>query len=183
MHLIIVETLSKQKVMSSPAELVEQIARTDGLALVRFAYQLTHDHHLAEDVVQTALIRVLTYTRTHSTIELHNPRAYLRTCIVREYLGFRRRLPNTEQPVDVAVLAPSLAVVDNFDIDVVNQDEVWRALDDLPPRQRVVLVMRYYSDLSDSEIAEALNCKRSTVRSLANRAIHSLRPKFEPQTV
>jgi RNA polymerase sigma factor (sigma-70 family) len=64
--------------------------------------------------------------------------------------------------------------------DAGEQDAMWRALAALPERQRAVLVLRYYLDLPDGEIASALGCREGTVRSLATRAFAALRPVLRP---
>jgi RNA polymerase sigma factor (sigma-70 family) len=62
-----------------------------------------------------------------------------------------------------------------FDDAVVDHDRMWHALATLPPRQRTVLVLRFYEDLPDAEIARLLDAKEGTVRSLASRALQTLR--------
>jgi RNA polymerase sigma factor (sigma-70 family) len=91
--------------------------------------------------------------------------------MVNEYLSWRRRRSSAELPGAVPdVPAPHLA-----DAGIAERDALWRALARLPRRQRTVLVLRFYEDLSDSEIAGVLGCPGSTVRSLASRALHALR--------
>ena len=61
-------------------------------------------------------------------------------------------------------------------------DELWRAVSTLPPRQRAVLVLRYYEDLSEPQIADALGCRLGTVKSQASAALASLRARIDHPT-
>jgi RNA polymerase sigma factor (sigma-70 family) len=61
-------------------------------------------------------------------------------------------------------------------------DEMWTAISTLPPRQRAVLVLRYYEDLSEQQIADALGCRPGTVKSQASAALASLRNRLDLPT-
>ena len=139
---------------------------SDGPALLRFAYLLCRDAGRAEDLVQDALVRMM---RSQRSVDA--PAAYARKVIVNEYLGWRRRFSSREivgtDGFDVGVPDPSDAVAD--------RDLVWQLIGSLPPRGRAVLVLRYYSDRPDSEIADCLGCAEATVRSIAARAFTQLR--------
>ena len=65
---------------------------------------------------------------------------------------------------------------------VLDHDEVWQAVLLLPPRQRAVLALRYYEDLSEQQIAEALGCRPGTVKSQASAALATLRARLADQT-
>jgi len=138
-----------------------------GPALLRFAFALTGDRGLAEDLVQEALVRA--YGR-FSEILVEHPEAYVRRIIVTSYLSWRRRRSSKELPG----LVPEDAVADGTEL-VLQRDLVSRILAELPRRQRAVLVLRYYEGLPDSEIADLLHCASGTVRSLAARAFATLR--------
>src|SRR3954454_20164882 len=89
--------------------------------------------------------------------------------VVNEFLSWRRRRSSGE----VAGLVPDAAVGDDVD-HIGERDQMWRALAVLPPRQRAVLVLPYYEDLNDAEIAALLDCPTGTVRSLTARGLAGL---------
>ena len=133
-----------------------------GDALLRFAYLLCGDAHLAEDLVQGVLARA--YRRWPK------PEAYVRAMVVNEHLSWRRKRSSREV---VVAATPDVAAREPADLGA--RDEAWRLLATLPPRQRAVLVLRYYEDLSDRAIAEVLGCSASAVRAYAARALATLR--------
>lgn len=140
-----------------------------GDALLRFAYVLCGDAHLAEDLVQTVLARAYAKWSRVSASERVEP--YVKRMIVNEHLSWRRRRSSGE----VAVAeAPDRAGGDGVQA-YADRDAMWRLLATLPRRQRAVLVLRYYEDLPDAAIAETLGCAESTVRAYAARALAALR--------
>lgn len=143
-------------------------AAARGDALLRFAYLLCGDEHLAEDLVQSVLGRV--YTKWARVSAVEHPEAYVKRMLVNEHLSWRRRLASRE--VVHATLPDAAARAPH---DVAERDEAWRLLATLPRRQRAVLVLRYYEDLSDAAIAEALGCSAGAVRGYASRALAALR--------
>ena len=150
----------------------EEFVRTRGPALLRYAHLLCGDGGRAEDLVQDALVKV--HRRWAATADLAAPFAYTRRAVTNEYLSWRRRLTNHEVPATV----PDLAVAGPGDR-LADRDLVWSVIRDLPRRQRVVIVLRYYEDLGDPEIAEVLGVAEGTVRSLASRAFAALRGRPE----
>ncbi|WP_436535790.1 SigE family RNA polymerase sigma factor [Actinoplanes sp. HUAS TT8] len=140
-----------------------------GRALLRFAYVLSGDAHLAEDLVQEVLARL--HRRWERITAMDNAEAYVRTAIVRQFLSWRRRRAYRE-----AVLAdvPEPAVTDD-EPRVLARDQMWKLLAGLPRAQRAVLVLRFYCDLPDEEIAALLGVGKSTVRSQAARALAQMR--------
>ncbi|WP_306214815.1 SigE family RNA polymerase sigma factor [Actinoplanes sp. RD1] len=141
-----------------------------GKALLRFAYVLSGDAHLAEDLVQEVLARL--HRRWDRIAAMDNVEAYVRTAIVRQFLSWRRRRAYRE-----AVLAdvPEPAGRGDPQQHVAARDQMWQLLRGLPRAQRAVLVLRFYCDLPDDEIASLLGCGRSTVRSQAARALTRMR--------
>ncbi|MDP9849128.1 SigE family RNA polymerase sigma factor [Streptosporangium lutulentum] len=147
-------------------------------ALMRLAYLLTGgDQHAAEDLLQTALARTLS---RWSTVE--EPEAYVRRVMYRQQvswwrLGFRR---------NEAVVA-ALPERGAEDADVELRMLVRQALARLTAKQRAVLVLRYFEDLPEAEVAAALGCSVGTVRSTAHRSLAKLRviaPELrEPYTI
>jgi RNA polymerase sigma-70 factor (sigma-E family) len=154
----------------------EEFVATREHALLRFAYLLTADRHLAEDLTQEALVRV---HRRWRTIERHDrPEAYVRKAIVRQFLTWRRRRSSGELAVDE--MPDRATTIDEY-ARADHRDEMWAALATLPPQQRAVLVLRYYEDLADTDIAEALGCSPATVRVHAFKALHRLRDTIGPR--
>jgi RNA polymerase sigma-70 factor (sigma-E family) len=135
--------------------------------LRRTAYLLCGDWHRSDDLVQTALARVVVAARRR-TVE--NLEAYARTTLLRTFLDDNRRVwRSRESPApelrDCTVPArdPTLALT------------VLAALRSLPPRQRAVVVLRYWEDRSVEETAEALNINTGTVKSQCAKALNTLR--------
>jgi len=146
----------------------EAFVTARGPALLRFAFMLTRDAGLAEDLVQEALIRA--YGRWSQLVRLDSPEAYVRRIVVNQMLSWRRRRSTGEVPGS----APEHGTPDATDA-LAERDLVWRVIGGLPARQRAVLVLRYYEALTDREIADVLDCAEGTVRSLAARAFETLR--------
>jgi RNA polymerase sigma-70 factor (sigma-E family) len=147
----------------------EEFVVSRGYALLRFAYLLTGDRYLAEDLTQEALVRA---HRRWSAIERDDPEPYLRKAIVRQYLSWRRRRSNTETVLADFPDRPDPSTVADR---LVERDEMWSMLRTLPRAQRAVLVLRYYEDLADADIADVLGCSESTVRAHAFKAFKRLR--------
>jgi RNA polymerase sigma-70 factor (sigma-E family) len=136
--------------------------------LLRTAFLLTHDWALAEDLLQTALARAWEAWRRIDG----DPEPYVRQIIVNAYASsWRRRwrgeLPTADFREAVVELDPSAS----FD----DRDRLWRALGRLPRRQRAVVVLRYFEDLSEAETAEILGCSVGTIKSQTSRALARLR--------
>ncbi|MFG1927064.1 SigE family RNA polymerase sigma factor [Cryptosporangium sp. NPDC048952] len=140
----------------------------DGAALLRFAYVLTGDHHLAEDLVQEALVQV---HKRWSRID--EPGAYVRKAVLRQFLSWRRRRSSGEIPAQDAA-GHAGADVDHADR-VADRDALWSALATLPRQQRAVLTLRFYEDLDDTAIAALIGCSPHAVRSYASRGLARLR--------
>ena len=147
----------------------DTLVASRGDALLRFAYVLCGDAHLAEDLVQTVLARAYAKWSRVSASERVEP--YVKRMIVNEHLSWRRRRSSGEVAVAVPGDVPRADTAESY----ADRDAMWRLLATLPRRQRAVLVLRYYEDLPDAAIAEALGCTESTVRSYATRALAALR--------
>jgi RNA polymerase sigma-70 factor (sigma-E family) len=151
----------------------DEFARTRLPALLAFAKALCVDRGTAEDVVQEVLARA--HARWDDIAPLDRPESYVRRMIVNEYLSWRRKW---------ARIIPIAAVADRPRVDdptaqLGDRAQLVEQIAKLPPRQRAVLVMRYFGDLSDAEIAADLNCSAGTVRSHASRALASLRIQID----
>lgn len=147
-------------------------------ALLRFAAVLTGERGLAEDVVQEVLFRA--HQRWSHIGALDAPELYVRRMISNEYLSWRRRWARVVPHAEVG--ATEAAGGDHVDA-YAERDALAAPLRRLPPRQRAVLVLRYYAGLSDSEIAAELGCASGTVRGHASRALAALRVELTPQPV
>jgi RNA polymerase sigma-70 factor (sigma-E family) len=141
-----------------------------GHVLLRFAYLLTGDRHLAQDLVQEVLVRA--HRRWERIERLDMPDAYLRKAILRQYLSWRRRRASSE--IVVAAI-PDRGDGHDPAGEAAERDEMWSLLATLPRAQRAVLVLRYYEDLPDDEIARLTGCSPTTVRVHAFRALARLR--------
>jgi RNA polymerase sigma-70 factor (sigma-E family) len=135
-------------------------------ALLRFAHALTGDPHTAADLVQDALER--TGARWSRIERQGDPEGYVRRAIINGRTSRWRKL-RRESLVDVV---PDRTTVG----DPPGRDEqLWRLLATLPQRQRAVIVLRYYEDLSEAQIAATLGCAPGTVKSQASKALAKLR--------
>ena len=148
----------------------DELVRATQPRLVRLGLMLTGNLHNAEDLTQTVLARA--HRRWDRISGLDHPEAYLRTMVVNEFLSWRRILKNRELPLAEPVERPS-------DEDIGSRqalkDATWRLLTKLPRQQRAALVLRYYEDLTDAEIADILGVTAGTVRSNISRALANLR--------
>ena len=136
----------------------------------RLAYLLTGDRALAEDLVQEAFLRFV--GRLHHLRDPEAFDAYLRRTIVNLSKDvFRRRA------VERSYLQGRKAELreGHTDRDVAAYETMRTALLSLPARQRAAIVLRYYEDLPESDIADLLRCRPATVRSLVARGLESLR--------
>ena len=146
-------------------------SRSQGL--LSTAFLLTHDWARAEDLLQSALMRTwLAWRRIAG-----NPEMYLRRVLLNEYVAWWRRKWRHEVPTGVLPEptggAAGQAADQGAAIDT--RDAVWRLLGRLPRRQRAVIVLRYYEDLSEREIADVLGCSAGTVKSQTAKAMARLR--------
>ena len=138
--------------------------------LLRLGLMLTGGVHSAEDLVQTVFARA--HRKWDRIQALDNPEAYLRTMVLNEFLSWRRVLKNRELPVAEPADLPS---AEDIGARQAQRDATWQLLAQLPRQQRAVLVLRYYEDLPDDEIAAVLGCAPATVRSNAARGLATLR--------
>ena len=144
-------------------------------SLLRTAYLLSGDWHAAEDVVSTATVKLYTSWRRVSRAD--NPAAYARQVVVRTWLDERRRPWRREHVTDVMPEATG-PQADPATDEVARRADLRRLLAQLPVRQRAVLVLRFYDDLSIERTAEILGCSSGAVRSLTMRALATLRSRL-----
>jgi RNA polymerase sigma-70 factor (sigma-E family) len=146
----------------------DQFVVTLSPRLLRSAYLLTRDWAAAEDLLQTALAKAWFAWRRLDEW----PEAYVRKIMFHTYASWWRRGSFAESPT--AGLDPQQRATDHH-AEVDDRDQVWRALGRLPRRQRAVLVLRYYEDLSVADIAVILDISEGTVKSQTARALARLR--------
>ncbi len=144
-------------------------------ALLRYAVMLTGDPHTAQDLVQETMVRVqLNWRRVAAS---DSPDGYVRKMLTNQFIDLRRgswlrRVLLRAEPDPVRAVP-----VDHAD-ETAERDRVWGMLAKLPRRQRAAIVLRYYEDLPDAEIAEVLGCAVGTVRSSISRALTTLRTEL-----
>ncbi|MEU0484470.1 SigE family RNA polymerase sigma factor [Streptosporangium sp. NPDC006013] len=137
--------------------------------LLRTAYLLTRDWAVAEDLVQTALMKAwLAWPRLGNERE-----AYVRKIIVNVHVSWWRRRwrqveVTTGSPPDRTQAADDMGRADEREL-------VWQALGRLPARQRAVVVLRFFEDMTEAQAAETLGCSVGTVKSQTSKALAKLR--------
>ncbi|MEV0720398.1 SigE family RNA polymerase sigma factor [Asanoa sp. NPDC050611] len=141
-------------------------------ALLRTAYLLTGDWATAEDLLQTALTKIYLAWRRLGEIEAVEP--YARRVLVNTSISWWRRRWHGERPTEVL---PEPAVADRVD-EQLERDALWRHVQSLPARQRAVLVLRFYEDLSEAQTAAILDISTGTVKSQTSRALSTLRGRL-----
>jgi RNA polymerase sigma-70 factor (sigma-E family) len=151
-------------------------------ALLRTAYLLTGNRPDAEDLLQTSLAK--TYLAWDRIREREALDGYVRRVMVNTQTSFWRRRRVDEKPTDDLPEGPAGRDL-TADLDL--HDALWTALGTLPKRQRAMVVLRYYEDLSEAETAAALGVSTGTVKSTTSRALAKLRDnsglRDDPRTV
>jgi RNA polymerase sigma-70 factor (sigma-E family) len=168
----LIEVRHAERASTPSGGLGELYARHAGAA-VGLAYLLTGDPHLAEDLVQEAFVRLagrFRHLREAAAFE-----AYLRRTVVNLFTSQlrRRRLERAylRREANRPVAAP-----ENPDVEA--RDELWQALQRLPERQRAAVVLRYYEDLPEREVAATLRCSNAAAKSLVARGMQALRQEI-----
>ncbi len=158
-------------VTSGPeAPTFESYAASVWPSLYRCGYLLTGNHADAEDVAQQTLLKA--YRSWAQVSRSDSPDAYVRRILTNTFLSARRPKKRrlellTDSPGEYEPATASRGPEDRL--------LLWPHVKSLPPRQRAVIVLRYYEDLSEQEIAEALGCSRGNVKSTAHHALKALR--------
>jgi RNA polymerase sigma-70 factor (sigma-E family) len=145
--------------------------------VLRFAAVLTGDRALAEDLAQEVLIRA--HSRWGKIGNLDRPEYYVRKMILNEFLAWRRRSSRHRTRPGLGPEAMSSAP--DHASAYSEREALLAELGKLPRRQRAVLVLRYYEDRCDNEIAELLGCAPGTVRGYASRGLAALRVEMAPR--
>ncbi len=152
------------RVDPQPGVTFDEFVAARSRALLRTAYLLTHDHALAEDLLQTALAKAWFAWRRIDG----NPDPYVRRILVNTYASWWRRKWNGEHPTDELPDRPS-------DETGTEPTDLWQAMERLPRRQRAVVVLRYFEDLTEAQTADLLGCSVGTVKSQCSKALAKLR--------
>ncbi|HEV2360577.1 MAG TPA: SigE family RNA polymerase sigma factor [Acidimicrobiales bacterium] len=134
--------------------------------LVRLAFVLTGSREVAEDVVQDSFVRLYRHWRT-----AEHPDRYLRQIVVNECRSHHRRSGRERDRRAMLYVVDS--TLDRHGVELAD------ILLELPYKQRAAIVMRFYSDLSENEIADVLGCRPGTVGSLIHRGLERLRKVVE----
>jgi RNA polymerase sigma-70 factor (sigma-E family) len=154
-----------------PAPSYEEYVGARWTTLYRTAYLLAGNHADAEDLAQAALVKA--YLSWPKVTAASSPDAYVRRILTNVFLSARRPLRVTrerlvDRPPEIAEPAG-----DEHDRMV-----LWPHVAALPPRQRAVIVLRYYEDLTEQQIADTLGCSPGTVKSTASDALRTLRSRI-----
>ncbi|GAA2036199.1 hypothetical protein GCM10009839_41340 [Catenulispora yoronensis] len=163
---------SKLKRQRGEQEFIE-LASARGAHLLRTAYLLTGDWHLAEDLVQETLGKMFVAWRGAGAID--NPAGYVQTVLVRTYLSYRRKRSSGELP---QAEIPEAAARES---DVALRMSLMDGLARLDSRDRAVIVLRYWEDRSVDETADALGLSAAAVRNQSSRALARLRAVLGPR--
>ncbi len=151
-----------------------------GPRLVGFGYLLCRDRDLAQDLAQEALARLHLHWQRIS--RGGDPEAYARRCMLNQLLTWRRRRSWSEQTMESDRLDRVGVDTPDHSDRIGTHEAMWALLGALPIRQRAVVVLRFYEDCTDAEIADLLGCRQATVRSHASKALARLRDQLERQT-
>jgi RNA polymerase sigma-70 factor (sigma-E family) len=160
----------------SADEALELLYAAHWRRLVRLAVLLVHDQGSAEEIVQDCFVSV--HARWS---RLHDPDkalAYLRQSVVNRSRSHLRHLAVVRRHADRTAPAEPVAGADHSAYDLVQRQTVLDALRRLPRRQREVLALRYYLELSEAEIADTLGISRGAVKSHASRGAAALRAEL-----
>jgi RNA polymerase sigma factor (sigma-70 family) len=147
-----------------PAEAFTDAYRSLWPGLVRLGHLLAGSRAIGEEIAQEAFIGLL---RLGSSVD--NPGGYLRRSVVNLAISARKR--QSRERAFVAGLREPVQLPPEI-------DHAWQLLSQLPARQRAVLVLRFYEDLTEAEVADVLGCRVGTVKSLASRGRAALKAEY-----
>jgi RNA polymerase sigma-70 factor (sigma-E family) len=154
---------------SGAAPAIETLYQDTAVALIRLAYVILSDQQAAEDVVAEAFCRL--YQRWDQLSDPGRAHAYVRASVINGCRSVLRRREVRRRRVIHELPAAS---AETAALGSAERDEVIRAVDRLPGRQREALVLRFYLELPDEEIARLMGIRPSSVRSAIRRALHAL---------
>ena len=151
----------------------EEFVSTRLGTLVRYATVVTWDPYLAEDITQNVLVRAQANWSRIGTVDA--PEQYVKRMVVNEFLSMRRRRAARIVPLAQESLGPLMAPAADPTTPQDERDAMMRLIGGLPPRQRAVIALRFYEDMSIEQIADILGCRSVTVRTHLSRAHAALR--------
>jgi RNA polymerase sigma-70 factor (sigma-E family) len=146
--------------------------------LVRLAALLVHDVSTAEEVVQDSFVAL--HAGLHRLRDSEKALAYLRAAVVNRSRSVLRHRVVVDRNAPKA--APDMPSAEHGALALIERSEVVAALRELPARQREVVVLRFYADLSEAQIALAMGITRGAVKSHTSRAMTALRSVLERET-
>jgi RNA polymerase sigma-70 factor (sigma-E family) len=144
--------------------------------LLRTAYLIVWDEVEAEDLVQDCLLKVA--RRWPRIRRMEQPQAYARRILVNLAIDGSRARARRRSELQSGVAAIPIAIEPLTALDI--RAELLQALAQLPARQRAVLVLRYFNDLTEAQVADVLGCPAGTVKSSASRGLARLREALQP---
>lgn len=148
-------------------------------SLLRTAWMLTGEWSSAEDLVQLALVKTLPHWERISADG--TPDAYVQKVLVNSYLSWWRRARHIrEEPIRESL---DSGFEESAYIGVELRDSLYQLLSALPKRQRAVVVLRYYSGLSEAQTAQILGCSVGTIKSQGAKGLNALRVAVTQQEV
>lgn len=177
---------AQQSRAADPFEIMTAPTRAEGTAvefpaflderqqmLLRLAIALCGSRPPAEDVLQTVLLRA--YQQWARIGAMESPYGYVRAMLVNEHLAWRRKSAR-----QVATAEVDQGARPDHAERIADRDDLLRRVDALPDQQRAAIVLRYFADLDDAEIATTLGCAAGSVRSYVSRALATLRIQYSP---
>lgn len=148
--------------------------RQHSTTLLRAAYLLTGDRSGAEELLQDTFVRL--YPKWYRVAEADAPIAYVRRSLTNNFLNSRRRRSSSDL---LFAEPPDRGYDPDIPGRVSDRELVVELLDRLSPKQRAVVVLRFFDDRSDTEIAAEVGCREGTVRSIVSRSLDLLRTETE----
>ena len=141
-------------------------------SLFRTAYLMVGEHALAQDLLQEALTK--TYVAWPRLREVEKAEAYTRRTITNTAISWSRKRSWHERPTETL---PERTDVRSDGDDHATRDWLWQELQQLPPRQRAALVLRFYEDMTEAQTAAAMGCAVGTVKSQVSHGLKKLRER------
>lgn len=148
--------------------------RVHSTALLRSAYLLTGDRDSAEELLQDTFVRL--YPQWARVVAADVPIAYVRRSLTNNFLNGRRKRSASDL---LFADPPERGYQHDLAGQLSDRDLVRNLLAGLAPKQRAVLVLRFFDDLTDAEIAADVGCREGTVRSIVSRSLQALRIETE----
>ena len=177
-HVTLMTAATRTEVQPTKTELLDALYRREAPGALRLAYLLTGDRSRAEGLVQDAFLRLYERWRAVVDIEPELFGAYFRKAVVNAARNAHRH----RLVVDAYVEREGARMATTLEPDdFATRDAVWTSIQQLPTRQREVIVCRFYLDLSERDTADALGCSPGTVKSSLSRGLAALRAVLQTE--